>query len=257
MSASASKFQYSTSDTTNPNDHDQQKWQITFSHAHIFNEDLKIAWGASAFLNHFVFISKKFSSNNNWERNFQLTPEIIYTQGNRFYFRQRFTVRAKYQTYDFDEPETSNRNIVNRQFIINTFSVYRFSPKSRFEISANYELAEQGRFFYDLWRQTLALSWRNSEVQLFYKHKIGSQIYLSTGGSFFRQIRWEHKIKSDGKTEKIIKDKHTNYGPSIELSYRPNNSLEINFLGNIHFANSSRKKTDTINIFDINLNWFF
>ena len=255
--SSVSKFQYDTSDTTNPNDHDQIKWQFTFTHAHFFNPELKLVWRAGAFLNHFVFIASRFSGGNNWERNFQIKPEIIYTPGKRFSFRQAFLVRAKYQTFDFDNAETSNRNIVNRQFIVTNTTHYLASRRSRLELSFNIELAEQGRFFHDLWRQTLALSWRNSEVRALYRYHFDSHWQVASGGFLFRQIRYEHNLNSQGTREKRVRDKHTNLGPLLEISYRPSTSLELLFSGNIQFASSSRRNTENINSFDLNLNWFF
>ncbi len=255
--ASVSKFKYETSDTTNPNDHDQIKWQVTFSHSHQFNADLRLTWRASAFLKHFVFISSKFSGGNNWERNFQLSPEIVYSPDGPFTFRQRFTVRAKYQTYDFDDPVTSNRNIANRQYIVTNRSRYALTANDRIEFGFNIELAEQGKLFYDLWRQRLALSWRNAEIQLLHRHSFGSSWQLASGGSFFRQTRWEHRLNPQGERQKNIKDRHTNFGPVVELSFRPSQTLQVLFLGNIQFSKSSRRNTETINNFDLNVNWFF
>lgn len=255
--ASVSKFQYDTSDTTNPNDHDQLQWQLTFSHSHKLNQDLSLVWHASVFLKHFVFISSKFSSGNNWQRNFQFSPEIVYKPDSHFSFRQRFTVRAKYQTYDFDDPETSNRNSVNRQYIVTNKSSYWFSRNSRIEAGFNLELAEQGKFFYNVWRQRLALSWRNAELQLVFKRNFGARWQLASGANFFRQTRWEHRLNSSGERQKQVRDRHTNYGPVLELSYRPNPRVQVLFLGNVQISNSSRRATETINNFDLNVNWFF
>ena len=187
---SASKFQFDTSDTTNANDHDQLRWQVTVSHKHRFDKSLQLVWRASAFLNHFVFLSRKFSRGNNWDRNLQLTPTILYSPGRRFSFRQSFTVRAKYQTFDFDDETTSNRNLVNRQFIISNSISYQFSPSSRLEPGFNLELAEQGKLFYKLWRQQRALSWNNSEVRSTFRHRAGTNWQIAVGFSFFQQTRW-------------------------------------------------------------------
>ncbi|MFQ5822691.1 MAG: hypothetical protein ACE5JB_01400 [bacterium] len=255
--SSVSKFQYDTSDTTNSNSHDQLRWHFNFSHAHIFNPTLRIVWRGSAFLNHFVYVSGKFSSGNNWERIFQLTPEIVYQPSSNFYFRQSFTVRAKYQTYDFDDPETSNRNIVNRQFIMSNTSNFALTPKTWVELGFHLELAEQGKLFYNLWRQQLALSWRNQQIQVYFRHKIGSNLVFSPGGSFFQQLRWDHSVKENGSFKKSVKDQHTNFGPLLEISYRPSRTLEFVFLGNTQVVFSSRRNTEYINHFDVHLNWFF
>ncbi len=255
--SSVSNFQYETSDTTYPNDHDQLRWRVTLSHAHNFGQTLKLIWRGSAFLNHFVYISSKFSSNNNWERVFQLTPVIIYQPSQHFTFRQSFTVRAKYQTYDFDDSETSNRNTVNRQFVLANNTKYSFTTNTWLELGLYMELAEQGKLFYHLWRQRLALSWRNQEIQLLFRHKVGTNFVIASGGKLFHQIRWNYKLNSEGVLEKFVKDKHTNLGPLLEMSYRPSSRLEVLFLGNIQVVNSSRRETEYINSFDVNLNWFF
>jgi len=255
--ASVSRFKYDTSDTTNPNDHDQIKWLFTAGHSHRFSPELSLVWHTSVFLNHFVYIAGKFSSGNNWERNIQLSPEIIYRPAGRFSFRQKFTVRAKYRTFDFDDPETSNRNIVNRQFIATNVSTYSLSGRDRIEFGFNLELAEQGRFLYDRWQQNLALSWRNSEFGLRYVRYIGPDWKIVSGGNFFRQIRWEHKPNSEGKIEKREMNKHTNYGPVLEIAFRPQPSLELNFLGRVQFSSSSQRGNEHLNNFDVSLNWFF
>ncbi len=255
--ASVSKFQYETTNETNPNDHDQQKWQFTLAYSHQFSEDLKLVWQASAFLNHFVFISGNFSSGNNWERNFQLSPQIIYEPNSKFYFKQRFTVRSKYQTYDFDQQEISNRNSVNRQFLIKNNSAYRLSHHNRIEFAFNYEFAEQGKFFFDLWRQTLALSWQGIKTQLLYKHRFNNGLNFSTGANIFHQTRWQHKQKTSGETEKSIQSEHTNYGPKFEISYKPDNKMEVALSGNVQISKPHQRESEYIQNYDINLNWFF
>ncbi|MFQ5708396.1 MAG: hypothetical protein ACE5HO_13145 [bacterium] len=255
--ASVSKFIYDTSDSTNPNSHDQLRWHFTFSHAHRFSPHLRLIWRANALLNHFVFVSSAFSSGNNWERIFQLTPEVYYQPSQNFYFRQIFTVRAKYQTYDFDDSETSNRNIVNRQFLLTNHSNFRLTRHTWLELSLNFELSEQGKLFYNQWRQRLALSWQNEEIQLFLKNHLGSGMVFSPGFAFFQQLRWDHIVNSDGTLSKRIKDKHTNVGPIFQLAFNPSPNLEFVVFGKTQFVISSQRKTDTINNIDVKLNWFF
>ncbi len=250
------KFQYDTSDTTNPNDHDQLRWQGTLTHTHRFSQALLLKWHMSIFLNHFVFISRKFSSGNNWERHFQLSPEIIYIPSKHFYFRQQFLIRAKYQTYDFDEAQSSNRNIVNRQFIAKNSSRYHFCSSSQMELNMNLELAEQGRLFYELWRQRLALSWRNLELQVIYRQRLGAGWQITSGGNFFKQTRWEHRQDSEGDLTRVVKEEHTNFGPIWEVKYRPTNALEVLFAGNIQITNSSLTNTESIRNLDLTLHWF-
>lgn len=255
--ASVSKFQFDTSDTTNPNNHDQLRWQFTVNYAHAFGSGLKIEWKGGAFLNHFVYISSKFSSDNNWERVLQLTPVVIYRPHSRFAFRQSFTVRAKYQTYDFNDNANNTRDSANRQFIFTNSTRYGFNSDTWVELGLHLELAEQGRLFYRLWRQRLALSWRNQELQLLIKHKLGWNFLIALGGSFFHQVRWNHNIDSQGNLIKTVRAKHTNLGPALELSFKPNRSLEFVFWGDIQFVLASRKKTEQINNFDVKLNWLF
>lgn len=257
INASVQKFRYETSDTTNPNDHDQLKWQLTLSHQHRFSPELNFRWRASAFLNHFVFISSRFSSGNNWERTFQLHPEITYRPSGGFGFRQGFIVRAKYQTFDFDNPATSNRNIVNRQFILTHSSYLNLTPRDRLELEFDLELAEQGRLFFDQWQQTLALSWRNHDIRVSWRHHFTPSFSIKPGASFFQQKRWNHRPDSDGNFGRSVRDTHTNFGPVLELTYYPRPSLEFRFFGNIQTVSSSRRRTDHINNFDLYLNWSF
>ncbi|NIT69468.1 hypothetical protein GWO43_00845 [candidate division KSB1 bacterium] len=255
--ASVSKFQFDTSDTTNPNDHDQIRWQLTFAHSHYFGSNLKLTWRASAFINHLVFISGQFSSGNNWERVFQLMPQIVYKPDDRLTLRQRFTVRAKYQTFDFDNPATSNRNTVNRQFIMANNSTIALSSRTWLETELSLELAEQGKLFYSLWRQQLALSWRNQEARVLLRHKLGPNFTVSAGGNIFHQIRWNHKLVAGEGSERTVRDKHTNLGPILQMSYRPSESVQFVFLGNVQVVTASRRETEYINNFDVNVNWLF
>ena len=256
ISASVTKFQYTTSDTVTPNDHDQIKWQFTFTHSHQFSEDLRLVWRGSVFLNHFVFISRKFSGGNNWQRFIQLKPEVVYQPSKNLSIRQGFTVRAKYQTFDFDDAETGLRNTVNRQFIVFNKSHFALTSKSSFELGVNLELAEQGRFFINGWRQSLALSWRNQQVNAFYKKRIGANFHFSAGLNFFRQVRWNHKVDQEGKLKKSVRSKHTNFGPVWAVTFRPSSSLELLFFGNIDVVHSSGRSTKQINNFNLDLKWF-
>lgn len=255
--SSVSRFQFDTSDTTNPNDHDQLKWQFTVSHTHDFGSTLRLVWRANVFLNHFVFISSNISAGNNWERVFQLVPVVIYKPSNRFTFRQSFTVRAKYQTFDFDDPITSNRNTVNRQFSMSNSTNIALTARSWLEMDVNVEMAEQGKLFYSLWRQRLALSWRNQEVELLFRHRFSPNLVLSAGGSLFHQIRWNHRVVPDSGLKKTVRDKHTNFGPLVQVSYQPSSRVQFLFSGNIQVVNASRRDTEYINNFDVNLNWLF
>lgn len=255
--ASVSKFKYDTSDTLAPNNHDQLRWQMTLSHQHQFYPGLKLLWRGSVFLNHLVYISSRFSSGNNWERVIQLSPSILYEPSRSFTFLQSFTVRAKYQTYDFDDPISSTRNIANRQFIMSNNTSIAVTAQTKIELSAAFELAEQGRFFYENWRQQLALSWWNQDIELLIKNALTRQLTISAGGNFFHQIRWNHRADSQGRLRKFVRDKHTNVGPLLEFFFRPSSSLELAFMGNIQFVYSSQRQTEHINRFDLNLNWFF
>ena len=255
--SSVLKFRYDTSDTTNPNSHDQLRWHFNFSHVHHFSDVLHLQWRASVFLNHFVYISSKFSSGNNWERIFQLMPVIYFQPSKNFNFKQSFTVRAKYQTYDFDDEETSNRNLVIRQFILTHTSNLHISSKTWVELNLHLELSEQGKLFYHSWRQRLALSWRNQQVQILFRHKIGTNFTFAPGANFFQQLRWDYNVSPERTLEKRVKAKHTNLGPILQISYRPSGNLELVFLGNTQIVYSSRRPTDYINNFDVNLNWFF
>ncbi len=90
-----SKFEFQTTDRNTPNDHDLQKWQASLSHTRHWSPHLTLRWQLSAFLNHFVFVSKRFSDGSNWERVLQLTPVVTYRSSARFSTVQAFTVRAR------------------------------------------------------------------------------------------------------------------------------------------------------------------
>jgi hypothetical protein len=255
--AAVSKFKYDTSDTLAPNNHDQLRWQMTLSHQHRFSWGLKLLWRGSVFLNHLVYISGRFSSGNNWERVVQLTPTILYEPSSVFKLQQNFTVRAKYQTYDFDDPITSTRNIANRQFITSSACTLTPTDRTKVEFSASLELAEQGKFFYNNWRQQLALSWLSQDLLLLIKRQLASALQLSIGGSLFHQARWNHRFSSQGSLTKTLRDKHTNVGPILEMAFRPSPSLEVAFYGNMQVVYSSQRRTERINRFDLNLHWFF
>jgi len=255
--SSVSKFKYDTSDTLAPNNHDQIRWQMTISYQHIFHPSLKLLWRSSVFLNHLVYISGQFSSGNNWERVIQLTPVVFYKPSDKFTFQQSFTVRAKYQTYDFDDPVTSTRNLANRQFIMSNITNLAVSNITRIELAGSLELAEQGKLYYDDWHQQLALSWRTEDLQLLIKNQLGTYITLSVGGNLFHQIRWNHRLNSEQRLEKMLRDEHINIGPVLEVFFRPSSSLELAFVGNTQVVYSTKRKREQINRFDLNLNWFF
>jgi hypothetical protein len=254
---SVSKFEYTTTDSVNRNDHDQIRWQTTFAYRHRFSPVLSLVCRASAFLSHFVFVDRKLSSNNNWERVIQLVPEIIYHPSANFYSRQIFVVRSKYQTFDFDEAATSNRNITNRYFIFANQTKFAVFNHAWMDVTLDLELAEQGRLFIGEWKQTLALSWRNYEVQAFYRYRLTPNLVISPGGHFYRQVRWQHQVNAEGQASKTVESRHTNFGPVIEISYRPSPALQFVFYGNIQRVKSSQRSADNIHIFDVNLNWYF
>lgn len=257
LNASVQKFRYETSNTVNNNDHDQLRWQTTLSHQHRFSRELNVRWRASAFLNHFVYISGQFSSGNNWERTFQLYPEVSYRPGPTFGFKQGFIVRAKYQTFDFDDAATSNRNIVNRQFVLLHESYFHLTSRDRVELEFDMELAEQGRLFFEKWQQTLALSWRNYDIRLSWKHEFTPDFTLKSGAAFYQQKRWDHQSNAEGSFIKNVRDTHTNFGPILEINYSPRPALEFRFFGNVQFVSSSRRSTRHNNYLDLYLNWSF
>ncbi len=255
--ASVSKFQFETTNVTIPNDHDLLKWQFTLSHRHVWSPSLTLRWQLSAFLNHFVFISSKFSSGNNWERVLQLTPVLEYRPSGRLSFTQGFTVRARYLTFDFDDPNTSNRNSVNRQFLLWNVLNLSLSRYNWLEAAFNLELAEQGKLFYDLWRQRLALSWRNYELRVLFRRRLAAMLGLAAGVNWFYQVRWNHRTLAGGGLSKVVRDKHNNVGPIVQVSYRPSRKIEILLFANIQAVIASGRRTGYINDIDVNVNWVF
>lgn len=255
--AAVSKFRYDTSDSTNPNSHDQLRWHLTFSHEHTFSPALRLLWRGNVFLNHFVYIASAFSGGNNWERVFQLAPEIRYRPSAAVDIRQSFTARAKYQTYDFDDPETTNRNVVNRQFLLTNVTNLRLTQRTWLEMRVNLELAEQGKLFYHLWRQRLAFSWRNEEVRLLFRHRRGDKFVFAPGCSFFQQVRRSHQVTAEGELSSRVQGRHTNLGPMLQVTYRPSENLEITVMGRTQVAFSSQQPTDHFSHVDVKLNWVF
>jgi hypothetical protein len=136
-------------------------------------------------------------------------------------------------------------------------SSLRINSRSRVELISAVELAEQGKFFYDDFRQQLALSWQNQDVDLLVRNRIASGLVVSVGGKLFHQTRWNHRLSSDGRPERRLRDRHTNIGPILELFYNPSPTLELTFVGNLLVVYSSQRDTEHINRFDLNLNWFF
>lgn len=254
---SLNKFQFKTTDVVNPNDHDQLKWQATFSHTHLFSQALKIKWELSSYLKHFVFISRKYSGDNNWNRSLRLSPEIVYRPGSFFFFRQKFSVNAKYQTFDFDDEATSRRNLVNRQFMMHTSLFLTVSPNRRIETDFILELAEQGKLFYNSWKQTLSFSWRNIEIQAMLRQFIGNSMKVGCGASVFDRTRWQYYNTSDGSLKKSVMATHINWGPKFEMIYQAARRLDLVLLGRVQFINSSRSQANSIRNINLNINWLF
>ncbi len=256
VSASISKAKRTTT-SSEPADHDQIKWQFTLAHAHQFSKSLRLVWRGSAFLNHFVYISSKRSASNNWERFIQLKPEVVYQPSKRLSIHQAFTVRAKYQTFDFKDVQTIVQDNVIRWFIVSNRTRFALTPTSSFELEVNLELSEQGRFFVEGWRQGLALSLKNQELNVRFRQQIGENLYLSSGLNFLQKLRWEHKLTSEGKLEKSLRSKQMTIGPLLTITFQPSSSLEVLFFGNIDVVHSSGNSTVQINNFNLDLNWFF
>ncbi len=119
----------------------------------------------------------------------------------------------------------------------------------------NLELREQGRFFINGWRQSLASSWWEQEINARFKQKIGANLYLSAGLNLFHRVSWNHRLTPERKLEKSVRSKHTNFGPVLVVTFRPSPTLELLFLGNIAVVHSSGKSRVQVNNLNLDLNW--
>ena len=114
--SSAGILRYDTPDSTNNDDRDELLITLAGHESHRWGDFFTSTLTAEATLSHVVYLFMERSANNNWNRIFRLSPELIFTPSSKFRMYTAFEVLANYTVFDFEAVVPSVKSYSYRQF---------------------------------------------------------------------------------------------------------------------------------------------
>jgi hypothetical protein len=252
---SATRFRHDNSDSTNRDTHDEVRYHTSVALEHRFGQRLRLHWLASVYLDHFVYLDRRFSGSNKWTRIFRLMPTLYYQPSRSFGWKQSFEVRAQYVVFDFDELFATRNSYVVREFIVSDSLGLRLSEKTSANLEYRFEIEELGGFVWDRWLEQPRSAWQNHSLRFSLSYRPAPGFLIAPGLTFFRQERWRYLNRPGEPLAKRSQGVHRNIGPTLRFVYRPRPSLELVLEGNSRQVDSFEGNRFYISQYNLSLNW--
>jgi len=252
---SATRFRHDNSDSTTRDTHDEVRYRAQLALRHRFGPTLRLHWLASTYLDHFVYLDRRFSGSNNWTRIFRMAPSVHYEPGRSFSWKQGFEVRAQYVTFDFDQLFATRNSYVIREFIVTDSVGVWLSQRTRGSLEYHYEVEELGGLIWDRWLEQPRSAWQNHSLRLSIAYRPAAGILIVPGLTFFRQQRWRYFTQPGGGLAKRSQAVHRNIGPTLRFVYHPRPAVELVLEGNSQRVDSFEGSRFYVSQYTLSLRW--
>ncbi|MCX7985038.1 MAG: hypothetical protein N3A63_09080 [Bacteroidetes bacterium] len=213
VGASLSILRYDTPDTTNTNDRDELWINAGVEYVHRFSDRYITTARFDVYLNHLVYLSRKQSANNNWNRVVRLEWCNIYQPSNNIRTVLCSEVLANYTVSDFEKYIQNVKSYVLRQYHIEDTTIISMTKNMGMELSLGARFSERGH-----------LRWKEFRVQpeqYFHEYSGESRIFylpyssliMKFGYKIFRQERygWINR-------RKVLEQRIQSYGPIVSCT---------------------------------------
>jgi len=252
FAGSASVLRYDTPDSLNTDDRDELLFNLAVKETHRFSPVFQAGITAEATLGHIVYLYKDKSANNNWNRIFRLSPELIYRPSETFRIYNKFEVLANYTVFDFEIMIPTVKSYSYRQVAFLDSTSYDITPKVGIDLFAHVRIFERGEL---KWKEFSERPQQYIEEvtfspQIRYRYK--EQWYFAVGFRSFAQKRFRY-VNAARQFESTF----LSAGPTthIVLRFSPQSQIEIS--GWKEFQRQSGQRIQDFSNMTMNVRYFF
>lgn len=214
ITASSNLLRYDTPSTENFDDRDELLMTLNIAEQHAFNPQFLFRLSAGVSLNHIVYLDRRNSANNNWNRVFRLSPRIEYFPSSSFKTVNTFEVLANYTVYDFEEQVFSVRSFSFRQFSLIDSTSYRFSRNLTVGFFSHMKLYERGELRWKEFSERPVNFFEDKTFSAHLQYTPEEKILFAVGFSYFSQTRFSY-VGADRVFDSVLK----NYGPTCSFEW--------------------------------------
>lgn len=199
LETSLSILRYDTPDTTNYNDRDELWVNIGLEYFHWFSSVLGAGIRSDLSLDHLVYLSRRQSANNNWNRVLRLECKSIYQPSKIFRTLLRAEVLANYTVSDYEQYADFVKSYAFRQFRLWDSTVVWCTKRLGFVFESSLRFYERG-----------ILNWkefRERPEQYFGEYTaVPACVYISENGSKIQlgyRLFLQKQYKYEGRTKQL------------------------------------------------------
>lgn len=245
-------FRYDTPDSLNTDDRDEQSINASFREMHRFNESFSASLTAEVSLTHVVYLYKDKSANNNWNRIFRLSPELLYTPSKKFRMYNAFEVLANYTVFDFEFLIPSVQSYSFRQVAFLDSTSYDITQKVQVGLLGHVRIYERGELHWDEFserpQQYVEEVTFSPEIRYYYHERW----YFAAGFRSFAQKRFSYV-----GTNRVYDGTFLSAGPTTHIAIRLSPRSQIEIKGWKEFQQQSGKKIQEFSNVTMNVRYLF
>lgn len=240
LTFSYTKYEYTTPDTTQRIDEDDQRFMTHLNYRHRFSRYFLLKFDVNLYLYHQIYIHSERSANNNWNRIFQLAPSFHFRLFDRLQHTNQIRILANYTVYDFEEFLPEVRSYIHRKLIYTDSLSMKISRGLKLVTVYELEKEDNGTFYQDLFAQQINRELKSHFLDLSLVYLRLHGLKLVTGLNWYWRREWSFLSATLGEERTMTRD-YLAFSPRITFFY----NLGKNLLLHLNF---SRKMYRDINI---------
>jgi len=252
LESSAGILRYDTPDTLNNDDRDELLINIAGRELHRWNEYLQISVSLEATLSHIVYLFSERSANNNWNRIFRFSPELIYTPSKAMRMVNTFAVLANYTVYDFETIVPSVKSYSYREFAYLDTTSYDMSSQIGLDVMLEARLYERGELQWKQFTERPQQYFREVTFSPSLRYTMESRLVCAVGFRSFAQNRFRY----DG-TKRVPDGNFLSYGPTTTVSLTLSASSRLDIQGWKEFQKETSLPTREVSNVMMSVRAFF
>lgn len=210
---SISILRYDTPDTTNTNDRDELWINAGIEYIHKFSPAFRTSIRIEGYLNHLVYLSRKQSANNSWNRVIRFEWRNMYQPSLSFQTLMRAEILANYTVSDYEQQIASVKSYVFRQFRVEDTTVVSLTNRVGMNCFVGVRFSERGILRWREFRERPEQEFReySGECGFFYlPYSLGM---VKIGYRIFRQERYTYVIKRKVQEQILV-----SLGPTVRCT---------------------------------------
>ena len=229
-----------------PLDRDEIRFVFDGGFRHRFSPYFSAVIKANVYLNHQIFIRAKRSSNNNWNRVFQLSAAFDHRVNNRIRHWSQLKILSNFTVFDFEELFPEVRSFVFRRLTYNDTLSIQLTKNLALKNFYRLELDDNGTFFQDDFSQLTTTEKVAHFINLYFEHSDVWGLKVAPGISFLYRDEWS----INPRRELVKVRKFRGFTPRLTISYPASKRLILFITYASDRTNDSKRSTSEINFRD-------